>query len=99
MALFDDLLAASALYIEAWETLGDGDQIGEAWALLKEEVSGITTLTSRERERLFRDAAIREAARRGDDYASVAERYGLSLSAISGIARAGGEHRRSRSAA
>lgn len=98
MNLFDDLLAAACLYVDSWENVADADGIGGAYSLLKDEVRGTETMTSLQRERLFRDAAIREAARRGDDYASIGARYGLSSSAVSAVARAGGERRRIRPA-
>lgn len=85
MSFFDDTLAALLLVREAFET-GDHEQLMASIDLLFEETSGVERLSSREREYVFRDAAIREACRRGDTRAVVAARYGLSSGAICRIA-------------
>lgn len=94
MNCFDDLLAAVLLYCDAWENVKDPDGVTLAWELLRAEVKGAGDLTSRERERLFRDAAIREAATRGDAYSDIAWNYGCSPALVSRIACAGGIRRR-----
>jgi hypothetical protein len=94
MHLFDDLLASVTLYLDAWSNPGEPDGVTESFLLLREQAKGLENFTSLERERIYRDAAIREAARRGDSYAAIAQRYCMSPSRISRIALAGGERRR-----
>jgi hypothetical protein len=93
--LFDDLLAAVLLYLNAWDRPGEMEGVSEAFSLLREEATGTAQFTSRERERIFRDAAVREAALRGEPYAEIARRYSMSPSLVSRIAVAGGQRRRS----
>jgi len=93
MSAFDDSLAAMLLLREAFDAGIHSDMMG-AIDLLFEETGGESRLTSKERERLFRDAAVREACRRGDKHAAVAERYGMSQGNVSHIARASGIWRR-----
>lgn len=85
--MFDDTLAALLLVREAFDS-GSHEQLMSAIDLLFEETEGCNRLTSHQRERVYRDAAIREACRRGDCRAEVANRYGLTPSAVSRIALA-----------
>jgi hypothetical protein len=64
MQLFDDLLASVTLYLDSWSNPGEPDGITESFRILQEQAKGLATFTSLERERIYRDAAIREAARR-----------------------------------
>jgi hypothetical protein len=73
---------------------GDAEGVTEAFHLLQEQARGAQSFTSRERERVFRDAAIREAVGRGEEYAEIGARYGLHHSTISRIALAAGYRRR-----
>ncbi len=91
---FDDLLAAVLLYLDAWNGPGDAEGVTEAFQLLQEQAQGAQSFTGRERERVFRDAAIREAVGRGEEYAEIGARYGLHHSTISRIALAAGYRRR-----
>jgi hypothetical protein len=91
---FDDLLAAVLLYLEAWKRTGDAEEVTEAWQLLQEQAQGAQSFTSHERERIFRDAAIRVAVERGEEYAEIGARFGLHHSTISRIALAAGYRRR-----
>lgn len=96
---FDDTLAALMLVREAFDS-GDHQQLMAAIDLLFEETGGTERFTSQQREHVFRDAAIREACRRGDERRRVADRYGLSPGAVSRIAcDAGLRLRRERRAA
>jgi hypothetical protein len=95
MSAFDDTLAATLLLREAFER-GNHGELMQAIDLLFEETGGADRLTSLERERVYRDAAIREACRAGEPYASVAARYGMSPGNVSHIATAAGIIRRQR---
>jgi hypothetical protein len=92
---FDNLLASVLLYLDAWTHPAEEDGISSAFSLLQEQVEGAATFTSHERERIYRDAAIREAVGRGEEYAEIGARYGLHHSTISRIALAAGYRRRS----
>lgn len=94
MHLFDDLLASVLLYLDAWSNPGEPDGVTESFLLLREQAKGLENFTSLERERIYRDAAIREAVRRGEPYALIGARYGLGHSQVSKIALAAGERRR-----
>jgi hypothetical protein len=94
---FDDLLAAVALYVDAWKNPAEADGVTDAFRMLEEQCDGISRFTSKERERIFRDAAIREAARRGERQNRIANRYGLDQSRVSAIALGGGIRRRASS--
>lgn len=92
---FDDLLASVLLYLESWDRPSEVDGVTEAFRLLQEQAQGAVAFTSHERERIYRDAAIREAVGRGEEYAEIGARYGLHHSTISRIALAAGYRRRS----
>lgn len=93
-ASFDDLVAAALLYLDAWRRPEETEGVTQAFRLLEEQVAGADSFTSLERERLFRDAAIRVCAERGMPYAEIGARYCLSPAAVSRIAVGGGIRRR-----